>query len=274
MYRKIQRKPIKVKKIFSGIWIALFALALSVSVARANHSWGGYHWARTSNPFTLKLGNNLSPDWAAYLTTASNDWSIVYPGYTHVLNTTIVGGQGGKNCRATTGRVEVCNRKYGNNGWLGIAQIWANGSHITQGTTKMNDTYFSSPKYNTPAWKQMVMCQEVGHTFGLDHQDENFNNTNLNTCMDYTNDPSTNTHPNAHDYEELGIVYTHLDTFTSVDMTTGQVAKQLGQLAASQNLDNPGEWGRLVRDNGRVGVYERDFGFGNKVITHVIWASE
>jgi hypothetical protein len=40
------------------------------------------------------------------------------------------------------------------------------------------------------------MCQEVGHTFGLDHQDENFNNTNLGTCMDYTNDPSTNQHPN------------------------------------------------------------------------------
>ncbi len=33
------------------------------------------------------------------------------------------------------------------------------------------------------------MCQEIGHDFGLDHQDENFNNPNLGTCMDYTNDP-------------------------------------------------------------------------------------
>jgi hypothetical protein len=29
--------------------------------------------------------------------------------------------------------------------------------------------------------------------------------------MDYTNDPSTNQHPNAHDYEELDIIYAHLD---------------------------------------------------------------
>jgi len=84
--------------------------------------------------------------------------------------------------------VEVCNAAYGTNGWLGVAQIWVSRRHIVQGTTKVNDTYFSTGKYNTPAWRQMVMCQEVGHTFGLVHQDENFNNTNLGTCMDYTND--------------------------------------------------------------------------------------
>lgn len=37
----------------------------------------------------------------------------------------------------------------------------------------------------------LVTCQEVGHTFGLDHRDENFDNGNLGTCMDYTNDPGT-----------------------------------------------------------------------------------
>ena len=38
------------------------------------------------------------------------------------------------------------------------------------------------------------MCQVGGHDFGLDHQDEDFINANLNTCMDYTNDPkATNT---------------------------------------------------------------------------------
>jgi len=26
-----------------------------------------------------------------------------------------------KQCRATSGRVEVCNGTYGNNGWLGVA---------------------------------------------------------------------------------------------------------------------------------------------------------
>src|SRR3989344_8585733 len=93
-------------------------------------------------------------------------------------------------CRATNGRVEVCNSKYGNNGWLGIAQIWVTGGeHITQGVVKLNDTYFNKSPYNTPAWRNLVMCQEVGHTLGLGHVDEIFNNTNLGTCMDYTNDP-------------------------------------------------------------------------------------
>ena len=51
----------------------------------------------------------------------------------------------------TAGRMEVCNGSYGSTGWLGIAQIWlTSGSHITQATTKLNDTYFDTPAYNTP----------------------------------------------------------------------------------------------------------------------------
>jgi hypothetical protein len=50
------------------------------------------------------------------------------------------------------------------------------------------------------------MCQEVGHTLGLDHQDDVFDNPTLGTCMDYTSDPSTSQHPNRHDYEELELL--------------------------------------------------------------------
>jgi hypothetical protein len=84
---------------------------------------------------------------------------------------------------------EVCNRKYGFNGWLGVAGIWASGNHITQGYVKLNDSYFNTASYNTAAWRRMVTCQELGHTFGLGHTDETFNNANQGTCMDYTNDP-------------------------------------------------------------------------------------
>ena len=81
-------------------------------------------------------------------------------------------------------------------------------------------TDFNTPTYNTPAWRQMVTCQEIGHTFGLDHQDENFNNPNLGTCMDYTSNPSTNMHPNQHDYDQLVTIYSHLDSTTTVGMST------------------------------------------------------
>jgi hypothetical protein len=41
------------------------------------------------------------------------------------------------------------------------------------------------------------------------------------------------------------------------------------------DFEGPGQWGRLVRSsrNGRVQIYEVDFGKGNKVITHVFWAN-
>ena len=50
-----------------------------------------------------------------------------------------------------------------------LAQIWVSGKPITQGATKVNNTYFDTPTYDTSAWRNLVMCQEVGHTLGLDH---------------------------------------------------------------------------------------------------------
>jgi hypothetical protein len=35
-------------------------LAVSASPAAASHSWGSYHWVRTSNPFTVPLGDNVT----------------------------------------------------------------------------------------------------------------------------------------------------------------------------------------------------------------------
>ena len=130
------------------------------------------------------------------------------------------------------------------------------------------------------------MCQEIGHTFGLDHQDVIFNNVNLGTCMDYTNDPDgtlanpdqlTNEHPNDHDYEELGIIYNnHLDGTTTVAQTIAA-----GHAMARNHDDDEGparvgtaQWGKLVRsaNHGRTETFELDLGRGQKMITHVIWA--
>ena len=243
----------------AAVGLCLVAFSSSPS---ANHAWGTYHWARTANPFTLDLGDNVTSVWDASLRTASADWS-----QSTVLNAVVDTGHArSKQCRPQAGRVEVCNATYGNNGWLGIAQIWANGSHITQGSVKMNDTYFNTAQYNTPAWRALVVCQEVGHTFGLDHQDETFDNPNLGTCMDYTNNPGTNQHPNTHDYQELEAIYGHVDTTTTVG---AEVPRGNGL-----DLDQPSEWGRLMRTRkgGRVQTFERDLGNGNKVITFVIWA--
>ena len=263
--------------VLSSALAALIALVAFSSDAQANHSWGNYHWARTSNPFNLPLGDNVTLAWDSYLGTTATDWSA-----SSVLDTTIVAGKTSRsNCRPSSGRVEVCNYRYGSNGWLGVAQIWVNGSHIVQGTTKVNDTYFKREKYNTPAWRNMVMCQEVGHTLGLDHQNENFNNTNLGTCMDYTNDPSgtlgtngtlSNEHPNAHDYEQLEAIYTHTDLKTTVGSTSAVTT--MPPAANQGNLNSRAEWGRKIHEspNGQLELYERDFGGGKKMFTFVIRA--
>ncbi len=234
------------------------------NLASAKHSWGGYHWARTANPFTLALGDNVNSTWDSYLQTTSSDWSV-----SNILDTTIVGSSAGSSCKATRGRAEVCNAKYGRNGWLGIASIWISGIHITQGTVKLNDTYFNTSTYNKPAWRNLVMCQEVGHIFGLDHQDENFANTPLGTCMDYSNDPVPNQHPNQHDYDMLEEIYAHLDTTTTLAVVS--VTK-----GADVDSEDPRTWGREIRrsDDRRLSVFEQDLGNGEKIIRHVFWAEE
>ena len=52
--------------------LILLAFAALPTFTYADHSWGGYHWARTANPFTLKLGDNLtSAAWKAHLAQTS-----------------------------------------------------------------------------------------------------------------------------------------------------------------------------------------------------------
>ena len=59
--------------------VSLAAVALGLAIAAgplsADHAWGSYHWARTANPFTLAVGDNVSSAWDSYLNTAITDWN-------------------------------------------------------------------------------------------------------------------------------------------------------------------------------------------------------
>ena len=86
--------------------LGLFLIFATGTPANANHSWNGYHWARTSNPFTLKVGDDVTAAWDAHLVEALGDWSV-----SSVLDLVKVAGSANpKNCRPTAGRIEVCNR--------------------------------------------------------------------------------------------------------------------------------------------------------------------
>lgn len=259
----------KYTKIFIlGSFFALAGFGFATP-AEASHSWGNYHWARTANPFTLQLGDNVSSVWDGHLAASSLDW-----GASTVLDTEIATGlTTAKRCKPTKGRVEVCNSAYGKNGWLGIARIWISGSHITQGIVKVNDTYFNTATYNNPNEKLHVMCQEIGHTLGLDHQSTD--GSSQDTCMDYFSNTGVNagstlsTHPNAHDYAQLETIYAHLDSITTVLSSAFRGAANAGADTGDEN-----DWGREVQksSDGKSSIHERDFGKGQKLFTFVIWA--
>jgi hypothetical protein len=232
------------------------------------HSWGNYHWARQSNPFTVTLLDAVNSTWDPYLVTASNDWTA-----SQVLNTTIVANAvNPKTCKPTAGKVQVCNAAYGQNGWLGIAQIWLSGGHISQGVVKLNDTYYASATYNKPAWRALVMCQEIGHTFGLAHNDEDFNTTN-GTCMDYSNDPNPNQHPDQHDYQQLESIYAHLDSNTTVINGAVLPGTQLPPALGNADFSAMEHWGNHESSDasGHIDTFVRDFGEWT-LITTATWA--
>jgi hypothetical protein len=125
------------------------------------------------------------------------------------------------------------------------------------------------------------MCQELGHTLGLDHTNEDFTNVNDGTCMDYTNAPDggmvngfdyglSNVAPNAHDYVQLGLIYDHPDSTTTIRSTTTSTGKNI-----VGDLNDPSAWGRPIGNKdsrGRNSHFELDLGKGQKLFTFVVWA--
>ena len=274
------------------IRVALAAcVALSATVpASADHSWGGYHWANgTSRTLVVKRALSTA-NWTTLVNAAMTDWQGKPLSF---AVSDAAAGTSRRKCTPTTGETLICNDSYGQRGWLGIASIWASGVHITQATTKLNDTYFSMARYNSDDWRRMVACQEVGHNWGLDHQDEAFGNTNLGSCMDYTNAPAgglyngfnygpSNVRPNADDYSHLTAFYNHPESTAASATNFGvrEVGKQPSEgVPAGFNApagDTAAEWGRPIRrdSKGRPDVFLKDFGNGHRRLTHVFWTLE
>ena len=271
-------------KITTRVALAAAVALGAVVPASATHSWGGYHWAGNGSNLTLKVNKAITSQWNASVDTAIADWNAS----NELTLTSATSSANRRKCNPIAGQILVCNDSYGQRGWLGIASIWLSNGHISQGTTKLNDSYFNQAQYNTPAWRALVACQEIGHDFGLDHQDEGFGPPNLGTCMDYTNDPDgggaygpSNEHPNAHDYAMLNTIYNHDDGFTTATAATNFGIRQVGRPAASPAGDagigdTMAEWGTPIhRDaTGRPDVFVKQVGQGKKAITHVFWTLE
>lgn len=266
-----------IQRLAGAVVVGLVCVS-TAQVALATHAWSNYHWARTTSQFTLQLGNNLTTaDWRGHLATASSDWNN--NGNSPVQTAIVAGSSSSKRCAMVAGTTQVCNSTYGANGWLGLASINVSGSHITQGTAKMNDTYFNTSTYNNPNERLHVMCQEVAHTFGLAHQSED--GSSQNSCMDYFSNTGANatstlsTHPNQHDFDMLNQIYSHLDsTNTYAPLGSASTATTRAQVDIDHN--DPSSWGELKSqsENGRSSYYERNNRDGSITVTHVTWTNE
>jgi len=273
------------KKFLSAASIA-FALAFLTSTTNADNSWGTYHWARQTNSFDLTVVNSTTDDWDSYVTQAVSDWSVSYE--LNMVQDPTDGSTSKKvrrQCKAPSGQVRICNLAYGQTGWLGVAGISIDAySHITKGYTKLNDTYFSMTFYDQPDWKQSVTCQELGHNVGLHHQDVDFNNQSLYSCMDYQNSPWK--YPNTHDYDQLATIYGHPDSYDSFasdggggggssDPDGGGCKAPPGKGCNKSGIGgNNGDigWGMSLGRRGQLETFIRIDPDGIRHITHVIWA--
>lgn len=266
------------KKLLVAGSVAGAAIAAALAVpSLANHSWNDYHWQTSNGVATPDVVDNTVGSWKPRVAIAMADWNKS----NNIDSALLLGSTNQKRCPMVSGTIQVCNSAYGQTGWLGIASISLSSGHIVAGSTKLNDTYFSYPQYNTEAWKQLVTCQEIGHDYGLGHQNEDFATDATDSCMEYTSDPSGNTHPDAHDYQQLATLYHGGDGGGSSTSggSSGKPGKGggngggKGKPLGIEPGDSPAQWGRAVGKDtqGRPNEFVRNFN-GYTVITHVTWA--
>ena len=280
------------RKIHLTVGLIAAGLIASAAPAHANHSWANWHWERASNPFTLPVLNSTSDtrnllggqNWPAMLAKSASDWSQSTVLDLAVQPQTATDLAARAACAFQPGAVRVCNAPNPDVTWLGLATVFPDATsgdgHLLAATAQMNDTWFSTPFYNATN-AQHVMCQEIGHTFGLDHQDES--GKDLNTCMDYA-EALDNPAPNSHDYQQLQTIYGHLDGASSAGSRSGSKGRKGNAKGGAARaiatggftVPNPqfprgyhGTGDRHGRPHSDVFVTEEA---GQIVVRHVLWA--
>lgn len=172
-------------KILTGflILVACGLFALNVQVLNA-HQWGSWHWDKNTI-YMYVYGSKQAESKAAI-----KDWDdhtdLKLPLKTSHTDVSVFGANAG------------------NTGWAGLASIkgyafdwwhkWC-WCKITHAHAQFN-TYYSYTSANV----QGVQCQEVGHTFGLDH-------SNTNGCMAKGYYSPNSNFSNSHNWADVNAMY-------------------------------------------------------------------
>jgi len=151
----------------------------------------------------LDMLNALDETWQSEYAIAIDDWENGTP---DALTLKSSRGDVDYSCTKKDGLQKVCSANFGDTGWLGLNELVKTvaGGIIQSSVAKMNEYYLRNADN---AERQFTMCHEIGHGFGLPHTDESFTNPSLGNCMDYTNKPEENMHPDESNYNRLASVY-------------------------------------------------------------------
>jgi hypothetical protein len=184
----------------SRILIAVAAVGVFLAIATAafaDHSWNGYHWPDDNLQLTVvdKTSSNLF-DIPAAVKEWADEGTPIQPGM----------------ASGNQGDVDVVVKRMNAN-WLGVARISVDeNGHIQAGRVELNRLYLNS--LSAVEWDQVV-CQEIGHILGLDHN-RNITGTDADndpeSCMNDQATLGSATSPNQHDTDQLNAIYDgHVD---------------------------------------------------------------
>jgi len=222
-------------------------------------------WRNKQEGLTLTLVNALTSDWYDYFELAVQEWddcpalqlsvSIVPPDPT---------------CVAINGQMKVCNAEYGYTSWTGLNEVYFDSkSYIISSVAKMNESYLKTASNGE---HQYVMCHEIGHGFGLPHRDENSNNPDLGTCLDYTLRPEKNMHPDEVDCDHLTQIYGDRSRREMSQSRTHTDEDRWFQRMVSRKRHY--KEGRLLYQSRHREVYESNLGNNVTLITTVLLATQ
>jgi hypothetical protein len=197
------------RRFLPTLLLTLSTLAVLPAWAAADHVWfvdgQAAHWASTTEPAQIDLGDNLNdPVWDSQRFAPSLAWSAS-PLASGALGSSPflrVNTQAGG---LVSNEVEMYDGFYGQDGWIGQATLDSIDpeGHIRDTTVQLNRSY---PL--TESEKHSSIVHEIGHTLGLSHQE----GTVMCAFLCGIENPV------AHDYETLALVNSHTDSYDTTSL--------------------------------------------------------
>lgn len=205
--------------------------------------------------------------YGAYLQAALNDWSK-----SDVLEIQTVQMHSSNDSKcdsspvAYEGYINVVHDNEPWHQWIGLTswEVDANDM-VTAVLVRFNDYFLSNGDReaytSNPQTRQMAFCHEIGHAVGLPHQDEDEQNMNTGSCMDYTAHPEGGRgygpnalHPNDVDFEKLSAVYGN-----QIGLRRKRATRRKMMNKKELDEQNLNYFGELVKESAREGMVRRHY---------------